>query len=122
MKLTKEKALRLHRKMWTDMQRELGDIPYPLERVNYKYKWCKKHFPNEHIISNCFLCEYTHCDCSKCPIKWPGERNWMLTTCESSNNTWKNMPISKMLNLPIRESKWYEKIVEKLTKIINSKK
>ena len=121
MKLTREKAVELHRRMWSDMQRDLGDNPTFEERFDYKHKWCKEHFPNEHIINNCFLCEYTHCDCSKCPIKWQPseERTWMFTRCEASLNdddTWKYMPISKMLNLPIEESKWYEKIIEKLFK------
>lgn len=122
MKLTREKALKYHNQMWSDMQEELGDNPTLRERFDYKDKWCEEHFPNERIINSCFLCEYTHCDCSKCPIKWPGEgeRTWMSARCESSlndDNTWTDMPISKMLNLPIREeSKWYEKIIEKLFK------
>lgn len=120
MKLTREKALKYHNQMWSDMQKELGNNPTFGERFDYKAKWCKEHFPNEYIIHNCFLCEYTNCDCSKCLIKWPEGRDWISTKCESSlddDNNWIGMPISKMLNLPIKKkSKWYEKIIEKLFK------
>ena len=43
LKLTKEKAVELHRQMWTDMQRELGNCPTEYQRVKYKEKWCKEH-------------------------------------------------------------------------------
>lgn len=75
--LTRKEALKLHGQMWSDMQAELGDDPSPNERTKYKMKWCKLHFPNESILSNCFLCEYTfQYGCSKgceedCPIVWP---------------------------------------------------
>ena len=42
-KLTKEKALKLHRQMWEDMQKELGDNPSYFERLDFKHEWCKKH-------------------------------------------------------------------------------
>lgn len=76
-KLTKEKAIRLHRKMWKDMQTELGDNPEYDERIAFKKKWVREHFPNEHVKSNCFLCEYVMHKglsywggCDACPIAW----------------------------------------------------
>lgn len=107
MELTRERALELHRQMWTDMQRDLGDEPSFRQRHEYKFKWCAKHFPINIITCNCFLCEYSfteshrwdydNCDC---PIQWPKGR------CEDGleeDDDWRYMPISKLLALPERE-------------------
>lgn len=100
MDLTRERALELHRQMWTDMQKELGDNPTGGDRVIYKEEWCLKHFPNEHIANDCFLCEYAYNNyilyCNNCPIKWIGK-----DCC--SKEGWKIMSISKLLALPERE-------------------
>lgn len=72
MKLTREKALELHRKMWTDMQRELGDCPTACQRVIYKERWCE-NYGYKGICNDCFLCEYTaglDISCDDCPIDW----------------------------------------------------
>jgi len=73
MKLSKEEALRLHRQMWSDMQKELGDCPRDEERVAFKKHWCESHGYN--VRHNCFLCEYDYqfggFGCRNCPIKWP---------------------------------------------------
>ena len=58
MKLTREEALKLHRQMWSDMQRDLGDTPMRMSRIKYKQLWIAKHFPDEDVCNNCFLCEY----------------------------------------------------------------
>jgi hypothetical protein len=110
MKLTKEKALELHRQMWTDMQKEFGDKLSPRNKRHFKDKWCEEHFPGEDITHSCFLCEYT-CqftgdgfeDCSRCPIVWPCEPSDDIEDyfCEESGYT--SMPISKLLSLPERE-------------------
>lgn len=76
MELTRERALELHRQMWTNMQRDLGDNPGYREREKYKNKWCKEHFPDEYIDNDCFLCEYDrlnngHNCRNTCLIKWP---------------------------------------------------
>lgn len=105
MKLTKEEALRYHRQMWIDMQRELGNCPSPNDRLKYKEQWCRKHFGNIFIVCNCFLCEYVEglnsdADCEDtCPIKWIDGR------CVSNNlaNNYETMPISKLLTLPERK-------------------
>lgn len=73
MKLTKEQALKLHRQMWSDMQKELGDNPKEIDRIHFKKDWACSHFPEERILNNCFLCEYTSfkkLDCDKYPIVW----------------------------------------------------
>ena len=57
-KLTREEAIRLHRKMWKDMRDELGDDPYKSYRNEFKKNWIEEHFPNEFVRCNCFLCEY----------------------------------------------------------------
>lgn len=109
MKLTREKALKLHREMWTDMKTELGDNPPEESRLKFKEDWCGRHFPNDWISSNCFLCEYidglNSCDedsdritdCDMCPIVWPNE------TCYHENYYYE-APISEILALPERRT------------------
>ena len=79
MKLSKKEAIKLHRKMWSDMQKKLGDCPSYYDRICFKYEWCKTFFPNEEIDCDCFLCEYAlqkfqqypEIDqCDYCPIDW----------------------------------------------------
>ena len=105
--LTREEALKLHRQMWSDMQKELGDNPDYREREQYKKKWCAEHFPNKYIDNNCFLCEYNritnndyYCDCREvCLIKWIN--GGCLDGAPEDRYT--KMPISKLLALPERE-------------------
>lgn len=115
-KLTREEAIRLHREMWTDMQAELGDDPSYLERVAFKKKWVVEHFPNEHVHSNCFLCEYAQsvtgdsCTrCRSCPIAWNsiilpkcGPCGWVFWECDTVD--YRYSPISAILALPEREA------------------
>lgn len=111
MELTREKALELHRQMWTDMMEALGDNPSRPMRNSYKRHWLRKHFPElvndddyEIIRHNCFLCEYADAnygDC-ECLIAWPCGR------CEDGDKDederdWSYMPIPKLLALPERE-------------------
>ena len=108
--LTREKALELHRQMWSDMQRDLGDNPNSDERWTYKERWINVHFPDEYVYNDCFLCEYCcetqypdrddfSYDSCVCPIKWPFGR------CEEGwyDIRWDGMLISKLLALPERE-------------------
>lgn len=104
--LTRERALELHRQMWTDMQRDLGDTPNGGERVEYKMQWCDIHFPKEDIENNCFLCEYDksagHDNCKSCPIRWPYEDAG--TACYCTNyQYYYTAPISEILALPERK-------------------
>ena len=108
MELTRERALKLHRQMWTDMQQELGDTPNSFERELYKRKWCREHFPDENIRDCCFLCEYAHnkyksdggFPCRYCLIKW--DCNYCFEG-DSIKKSYRNMPISQLLALPERE-------------------
>ena len=109
MELTREKALELHRQMWSDMMEALGDNPSRISRNNYKRQWLRKHFPElgddcEIIRNNCFLCEYANAiyGLCECLIDWPCGR------CEDGNKDederdWSYMPIPKLLALPERE-------------------
>lgn len=106
MKLTRKRALELHRQMWSDMQKELGDDPERVDREQYKRKWCEKYFPNEHIDNDCFLCEYDRLnngysnDCrNTCLIKWTNGG------CSSGDPEFRyyNMPISRLLALPEKQ-------------------
>ena len=105
MKLTREEALRLHRLMWTDMQKELGDKPSWTERVAFKKAWCKKHFPKEKIEESCFLCEYgiQHSEyvCDHCPIRWDEHDDY--DSCSTCGTNYLDSPISVILALPERE-------------------
>lgn len=100
MKLTREWALELHRRMWTDMQKELGDKPQGGERILFKEKWCEEHFPKSKIACNCFLCEYVFNNsdytCKECPVVWPDK------DCHSELYYY-SVPISEILALPERE-------------------
>ena len=102
MELTRERALELHRRMWTDMKRDLGDCPSLNDRIVYKCKWCKEYIEGDFILNDCFLCEYVEemfpdKDCVEvCPIKWIND-----DCCGAES--WETMPISKLLALPERE-------------------
>lgn len=105
--LTRERALELHRQMWTDMQRDLGDCPDGGQRIDYKHDWRAKHVPNEYVLNDCFLCEYTeHIDaygCDACPIRWPYEGEDDCTICYCTNyRYYYTAPISEILALPER--------------------
>lgn len=100
MKLIREKALKYYKQMWTDMQKELGDNPTAVDRVVFKERWCREHFPKSTIACNCFLCEYvfnnSEYTCRECPVVWPGEY------CHSGLYYY-NAPISEIIALPERE-------------------
>ena len=118
MKLTKEKALELHRQMWADMQEVLGDNPSRMDRFAYKVRWIAERFPNDFVCNDCFLCEYCvnqqfsnrddfDYDFCKCPIAWPNGR------CEDGDNeAWYNMSISEILALPERGDEVDEEMEE----------
>lgn len=109
MDLTREEALKLHRQMWTDMQKELGDCPTCYERDRFKREWVRKRFPEEEISANCFLCEYVDSvqdyQCSDCPINWgrDGEYGNSCQKTECVGVDWRDSPISTILALPERE-------------------
>lgn len=112
-KLTKERALELHRRMWGDMRAELGNNPTYIARLNFKRKWCTEHnFKN--VMSHCFLCEYDEQnggDCSCCLIDWSPLTSDKQLHCYNLYRTangnyrvaWITAPIDEILNLPERE-------------------
>ena len=113
MKLTREKALELHRKMWSEMQMELGDNPTILERTIFKMNWCEKWCEENGFVeveNNCFLCDYAK-TCKECPIDWSKAEDIVVKgEVVSCNNMYKNdgtyytsAPISKILAIPERE-------------------
>ena len=105
MKLTREEALKLHRQMWSDMQEKLGDNPSYKDREDFKSKWIFKHFPNEDICNNCFLCEFCE-DCTngkECIIDWGFNALTNSYGCIDGKTSYETSPISKILALPERE-------------------
>ena len=106
MHLSKEMALILHRMMWSDMQKELGDNPSRDARNKFKTDWIQKMFPDEYISNHCFLCEYAGIDgCSKCPIDWGNVKisKW-VTMCSGDNTSYLSSPISEILALPEKDT------------------
>ena len=105
--LTRERALELHRQMWTDMQRDLGDTPNGGQRIDYKREWCITHFPSERIEHSCFLCEYDKSsgrdDCKSCPIRWPYEDDCGIMCACTNYGYYYTAPISEILALPERK-------------------
>lgn len=110
MMMSEEMAVRLHRMMWSDMQKELGDNPEGEERIEYKERWIAKHFPNAMVHHSCFLCEFTQAPysgsphCKYCPIEWPHDSCTFAVHYQES-------PISEILALPAR-NKNYDGYVE----------
>lgn len=125
MDLTKEEVLKLHREMWGDMQKELGDNPSEPKRFTFKNDWVKKHgYVNEwgvsDILDNCFLCEFAigkryednfrKMRCKYCPIDWSDltdplslNHGFCIDTDDSGYEVWQVAPISEILALPERE-------------------
>lgn len=104
MRLTRQRALKLHRQMWTDMQKELGDNPKGGERVIFKDEWCEKHFPNESIESSCFLCEYANFGAHSCRRGQNCLVVWPYGDC-TTHDYYYDAPISEILALLEREEK-----------------
>ena len=106
MNLSKEMALRLHRMLWSDMQKKLGDNPSGDARNRFKTDWIQKMFPDEYIRNHCFLCEYAGNDgCSKCPIDWGNKHdNPFLALCNGNNTDYLLSPISEILALPEKDT------------------
>jgi hypothetical protein len=52
---TEKVAIELHKEMWTDMRKKLGDTPGVCTRMDFKRHWCKKHIEDS-VNNHCFLC------------------------------------------------------------------
>lgn len=110
-KLTDREILCLHKWMWSDMQKELGNNPGAMERIKFKHDWCEEHGVS--IRHNCFLCEHAgedrfHCAvCTNCLVVWPDGICYSIEG-ESpeeyyANSYYLSAPISDILDLPTRE-------------------
>ncbi len=114
--ITKEEALRLHREMWTDMQKTLGDKPEPRFREKFKKDWLYNH-GYDNVVNNCFLCEYSFdgrlTQCDECPIVWENLCASLdapefgccyadYSECYGDTQIYLYAPISEILTLPER--------------------
>ena len=106
--LTDAEILCLHKWMWTDMLRDLGDSPRSHERTEYKGEWCIEH--DLDICCNCFLCECVvqNCrdylrDCDICLVEWPMfGKNCSCKNCYYTGfYLWAD--ISEILKLPTKK-------------------
>ena len=82
--LTKEEAIRQHRKMWRWIAEEIEKEKEYHEICYYKKQYCNRYFPGYKIECYCFLCEYS-CQksgnkdrinkCLSCPLQWTNSKN-----------------------------------------------
>lgn len=104
--ITREEAVCLFRRQWSDMQRDLGDNPTCYDRVVYKRKWCYLHGYSD-VCEQCFLCEWTEqnkTNCDDCPIEWnSGRKNQYGNYCLYGTLDYRFAPISEILALPERK-------------------
>lgn len=117
--LTRDEAIRLHLQMWSDMQKELGDKPIAIERIEYKVRWLESH-GYENVAADCFLCEYAkrmwrqNCGlsyaskCQYCPIVWSPLSKYGVSYCgdrykDGGHDIYLCAPISEILALPERK-------------------
>lgn len=81
MRLTKEKAIEEHRKMWNWIadQLENGVVE---EVYQLKRRYCKEN--GFDLMNDCFCCEYNHHfhNCAHCPLIWGSEEFQRNTYCE----------------------------------------
>lgn len=118
--ITREEAVRLFHKQWSDMQKDLGNKPTVEERPMYKEMWCENHKPREAVYNNCFLCDYVKrtmrkkgiyslfLRCQLCPIVWPTHNgkcycNRLADGTRIWNEYYLTAPISEILALPESE-------------------
>lgn len=106
----RQETLDLHRRMWTDMKKELGDNPSGAARYEFKKKWCIEHVGRV-VFHACFLCEYNDeqkVRCNECLIDWEPiayEEGLPYYDCmdeyrNCSGTIYEVAPISEILALP----------------------
>lgn len=82
--------IRLHRRMWLDMCKEITNKKHPIDVYQFKYNWIYKN--KTHAMKSCFLCECAYIlrneadnensdsmlqhtllgpSCRYCPCVWP---------------------------------------------------
>lgn len=93
MKLTKQKAIEEHRKLWNwiadQFESGVKDTAF-----NLKAEYCHSHFKGIDINNHCFCCEYAtqvnievtennYEDCKFCPLVWGTENKLDSYCCEN---------------------------------------
>lgn len=86
-KLTKEQAIKEHRKMWGWIAEET----LKREKIVCKEEYLAKYFPDEDICCACFCCEYgkqktnseENIRCKFCPLDWGSDCS--TTQCVDKN-------------------------------------
>jgi hypothetical protein len=69
--MTKQEAIKKHRKMWMKLEKSGG------------------HKPDLGIVADCWLCEYCFPECERCPLIWPKTGNESPYPCVNSYyRTW----------------------------------
>ena len=105
-KLTKEEAICLFHRQWSDMQMAYGDKPTFSDRVVYKREWCRLH-GYSYVADDCFLCEWVKQNktgCNFCPIDWNFDKqNKYGNYCFHGTVGYAHSPISEILALPERK-------------------
>lgn len=93
--MTKEEAVANHRKLWNeiaDMLERRERYPTSLKQIALRNIGEKNDIYNE-----CYCCEYTKGDCSKCPIVWNNnDRNRYM--CENGEDSYYDENNSEWLN------------------------
>ena len=112
--LTFDEAVRLHKEMWTAMQKEYGDCPTEDQRKAFKDEYLKAHGYNvtyeTEIVNNCFLCDYVFTmfngSCRGCPVTWPVTNCWTKVSIREKRIAYfLSAPISEILALPLRDKR-----------------
>ena len=118
-----KEAVKLHREMWSDMKKTLGDNPDGTARIAFKQEWLAEHGYSK-IDNSSFLCEYAlsvmlkemrmgiiHSQCDHCPIDWsrltPDKESDYYGCCIYSDcnddEVWESASIGEILALPERK-------------------
>ena len=90
MALTKEQAVKEHRKMWN----WLADKTLERRKKVTKENYFREEYRNKIRICNyCWCCEYDNHhnkidDCNECPIEWDGTDKTKCMASSSSYNQW----------------------------------
>ena len=121
MKLTRERAIKEHRKMWNHFANIIKEKKDVQDIFELKREYFFGKFNNMGILHNCYLCEYTDYDdtytvhCDLCPLEWESNRDSFM--CEEINKEYDG----RGLYIRCRRSSIWEKQYELAVKIANLK-
>ena len=84
MKLTKKKAIELHRELWDWLYH------YPSKHKGDWPEWVFNGGDISETTHDCFLCEYTDLKCNNCLLDWPitSDTGDPLSCCNSYYVEW----------------------------------